>query len=89
MHWGYVSEVLGGDGTEQDIYLLGVNSAVQEFTGKVIAVYHRYDDNETKWIVVPCDDDGIIPNDIEIPTDNEIYAQISFQEQFFCGVIVK
>ena len=46
-------------------------------------------DNETKWIVVPCDDDGIIPNDIEIPTDNEIYAQISFQEQFFCGVIVK
>lgn len=46
-------------------------------------------ENTLVWIVVPCDDDGIIPNDIEIPTDNEIYAQISFQEQFFCGVIVK
>ena len=89
VNYGYVSGVLGGDGAEQDIYLLGVKSAEQEFTGKVIAVYHRYDDNETKWIVVPCDDDGIIPNDIEIPTDNEIYAQIAFQEQFFCGVLVK
>ena len=46
-------------------------------------------ENTLVWIVVPCDDDGIIPNDIEIPTDNEIYAQIAFQEQFFCGVLVK
>lgn len=74
---------------EQDIYLLGVKSAEQEFTGKVIAVYHRYDDNETKWIVVPCDDEGIVLEDVEIPTDNEIYAQIAFQEQFFSGVLVK
>ena len=28
--------LLGGDGAEQDIYLLGVKSAEQEFTGKVI-----------------------------------------------------
>lgn len=89
VNYGYVSGVLGGDGAEQDIYLLGVNSAVQEFTGKVIAVYHRYDDNETKWIVVPCNDDGIVSADVEIPTANEIYAQIAFQEQFFCGVLVK
>ena len=89
VNYGYVSGVLGGDGAEQDIYLLGVNSAVQEFTGKVIAVYHRYDDNETKWIVVPCDDEGKVPDDVQIPSDNEIYAQIAFQEQFFCGVLVK
>ena len=89
VNYGYVSGVLGGDGAEQDIYLLGVKSPVHEFTGKVIAVYHRYDDNETKWIVVPCDDEGKVPVDIEIPTDNEIYAQIAFQEQFFCGVLVK
>ena len=88
-HYGDVSGLLGGDGAEQDIYLLGVKSAEQEFTGKVIAVYHRYDDNETKWIVVPCDDEGIVLEDVEIPTDNEIYAQIAFQEQFFCGVLVK
>ena len=68
---------------------MGVKSAEQEFTGKVIAVYHRYDDNETKWIVVPSDDEGIVLEDVEIPTDNEIYAQIAFQEQFFSGVLVK
>lgn len=89
VNYGYVSGLLGGDGAEQDIYLLGVKSAEQEFTGKVIAVYHRYDDNETKWIVVPCDDEGIVLEDVEIPTDNEIYAQIAFQEQFFSGVLVK
>lgn len=89
VNYGYVSGLLGGDGAEQDIYLLGVKSAEQEFTGKVIAVYHRYDDNETKWIVVPCDDESIVLEDVEIPTDNEIYAQIAFQEQFFSGVLVK
>ena len=89
VNYGYVSGLLGGDGAEQDIYLLGVKSAEQEFTGKVIAVYHRYNDNETKWIVVPCDDEGIVLEDVEIPTDNEIYAQIAFQEQFFSGVLVK
>ena len=66
-----------------------VKSVEQEFMGKVIVVYHWYDDNETKWIVVPCNYEGIVPKDIEIPMDNEIYAQIAFQEQFFCGVLVK
>ena len=73
---------------EQDIYLLGENSAVKDFTGKVIAVYHRYDDNETKWIVVPCDEEGNIQSSIKMPGKNEIYAQIAFQEQFYSGVLV-
>ena len=45
--------------------------------------------NETKWIVVPCDEDGAIRKDADIPNDDEIYAQIAFQEQFFCGVLVR
>ena len=44
---------------------------------------------EAKWIVVPCDEEGKVLGGIEIPTDNEIYAQIAFEEQFFCGVLVK
>lgn len=56
--------------------------------GKVIAVYHRYDDNETKWIVVPCDENGVIRSDVTVPGDDEIYAQIAFQEQFLNGVLV-
>ena len=46
INYGYVTGIKGGDGAEQDIYLFGENSAVAEYTGKVIAVYHRYDDNE-------------------------------------------
>lgn len=64
INYGYVTGIKGGDGAEQDVYLLGENSAVAEYTGKVIAVYHRYDDNETKWIVVPCDEKGVIHSDI-------------------------
>ena len=89
VNYGYVKGIIGGDGAEQDIYLLGENTPVAEFTGKVIAVYHRYDDNETKWIVIPCDENGNIRSDTEIPDDNEIYARIAFQEQFFSGVLVR
>ncbi len=89
INYGYVTGVQGGDGAAQDIYLFGENSAVTEYIGKVIAVYHRYDDNETKWIVVPCDEKGIIRSDVYIPSDDEIYAQIAFQEQFFSGVLVR
>ena len=89
INYGYVTGIKGGDGAEQDIYLLGENSAVAEYTGKVIAVYHRYDDNETKWIVVPCDEKGVIHSDVELPSDDEIYAQIAFQEQFFSGVLIR
>ena len=80
--------VIGGDGAEQDIYLLGETSAVTDYVGKVIAVYHRYNDNETKWIVVPCDEEGNIRSDIEVPDKDEIYAKIAFQEQFYSGVLV-
>ncbi|WP_081646829.1 NUDIX hydrolase [Butyrivibrio sp. AD3002] len=89
VNYGYVDGVIGGDGEEQDIYLLGESSAVKEFIGKVIAVYHRYDDSENKWIVIPCDENGNVPDNIRIPNKDEIYAQIAFQEQFYNGVLVE
>ncbi len=88
VNYGYVEGVTGGDGAEQDVYLLGEASAVTDYVGKVIAVYHRYDDNETKWIVVPCNEEGTIRSDIKIPGKDEVYAQIAFQEQFYSGVLV-
>lgn len=42
-----------------------------------------------QWIVVPCGEEGIIRSDVELPSDDEIYAQIAFQEQFFNGVLVR
>ena len=34
-------------------------------------------------------DYGVFYDYVKIPSDDEIYAQIAFQEQFFCGVLVK
>jgi len=80
INYGYVDDVFAGDGAEQDIYLLNVDHAVETFTGKVIAVYHRFNDVEDKWIVTP---DG---SDV---SDEEILRQIDFQERFFDGKIYR
>ena len=70
---------MAADGEEQDTYILGVNEPVDKFTGKIIAIVHRKNDIEEKWIVVP---EGMM-----IPKE-EIRQQIHFQEQYFEGEIV-
>ena len=42
--------------------------------GKVIAIIHRLDDVEDKWVVAP--------NDVTF-TEEEIMQQVAFQEQYF------
>ncbi len=74
VNYGYVPGCLAPDGEEQDAYILGVYEPVAEFTGKVIAIIHRLDDVEDKWVVAP----------ENAPfTAEEIIAQIAFQEQYF------
>ena len=53
INYGYVEGIIAPDGEEQDAYILGVNESVKEFTGKIIAIIHRYDDVEEKWVVAP------------------------------------
>ena len=86
--YGCVTGAAGGDGEEQGVYLLGGKAPAEEFTGKVIAVYHRYDDDKTRWIVLPCGENGAAGGDARMPGKDEIYAGIAFQEQFFSGVLV-
>ncbi len=74
INYGYVEGIMAPDGEEQDAYIVGVEEAVQQFTGKVIAIVHRYDDVEEKWVVAP---DGLCF------TREEIAALIDFQEQYF------
>lgn len=74
VNYGYIEGIMAADGEEQDAYLLGVNEPVEEYTGKVIAVVHRYDDVEEKWVVVP--------EEYET-TEDEIREKIHFQEKFF------
>ena len=53
INYGYIEGVIAPDGEEQDAYLLGLEEPVEEYTGIVIAIIHRYDDVEEKWVVVP------------------------------------
>ena len=78
-HTGYVEGVMAPDGEEQDAYILGVDEIVEKFTDKIIAVVHRNDDVEEKWVVVPT---GMTF------TKEEIKGQIHFQEQYFDSEIM-
>ena len=51
INYGYIVGIMAPDGEEQDVYILGVNKPVEEFIGKVIAIIHRLNDVEDKWVV--------------------------------------
>ena len=71
---GYIDGVIAEDGEEQDAYILGVNEPVKKFSGKVIAIIHRFDDIEEKLVVAP--EGASFSKD-------EIMHQVNFQEGFF------
>ena len=74
VNYGYIPDIVAPDGEEQDAYILGVNQPVKEFVGRVIAVIHRFDDVEEKWVVAP---------ENSCYTKDEIMRQVAFQEQYF------
>lgn len=74
VNYGYVPGVIAPDGEEQDAYILGVHEPVSDFVGKVIAIIHRLDDVEDKWVVAP--------ENVSF-TAEEIIGQVAFQEQYF------
>lgn len=80
INYGYVKGILARDGAEQDVYILGEDKALSTFIGRVIAVYHRYNDIEDKWIVAS---EG---NNF---SDEVILQQIEFQEKFFDGILLR
>ena len=76
INYGYVDGVFAGDGAEQDVYVFGTDQPLDTFTGKVIGVYHRLNDNEDKWII-SLSGETILAEDI--------LDAIGFQEQYFMG----
>lgn len=48
INYGFIKGIMAPDGEEQDAYIIGINIPVKQFTGRVIAVVHRYDDKEEK-----------------------------------------
>ena len=78
VNYGYVPGVPGGDGEEQDVYVLGVAVPLERFEGEVIAVIRRADDVEEKWVAAP---EGVRF------TAEEIRQQVAFQERFFDSTV--
>ncbi|GAX48150.1 inorganic pyrophosphatase [Pseudolactococcus reticulitermitis] len=79
INYGYVAGVIGGDGEAQDVYVLTEDDKpLESFTGELIAVVHRGDDVETKWVVT----------DFDVSyTADEIMATVRFMEQYFKSTI--
>ena len=74
VNYGYIEGIPAGDGEEQDAYILGEDIPVKKFTGSVIAIIHRRNDVEDKWVVAP---EGMAFS------KEEIEAAVHFQEQYF------
>lgn len=74
VNYGYIPNVISGDGEELDAYVLGVFNPVETFEGKVVAIIHRTNDDDDKLIVCPKDKNY---------TNEQIIALTEFQERFF------
>lgn len=75
LNYGFVPGVLAGDGEEQDVYVLAkAPLPLKRFTGEVIAIVHRHDDVEDKWVATESDRNF---------TKAEIAQQVAFLEDYF------
>ena len=89
VNYGYIPDLMGGDGEEQDAYILGISEPLTAFDGRVIGIIHRLNDREDKLVVAPEGD---------LLHQAQIAEAVHFQEQYFrttidsllrrsCGVI--
>ena len=78
INYGYVEGIPAPDSEDQDAYILGIAIPLKEFTGKVIAVIHRENDVENKWVVAP--------EHLNF-TETDVRSATHFQEQYFISRI--
>ena len=74
INYGYIPGVLGGDGEELDVYVMGVEEPLASFEGRIIGIVFRENDVEDKLIAAPL---GVCY------TEKEIADAIHFQEQYY------
>ena len=79
VNYGYIPDTMSADGEELDVYVLGVDEPIETFSGTVIAMIRRFDDNEDKFIVT----------DNKEFNDDEIREMTNFQEQWFKSEIIR
>ena len=80
INYGYIPAVLGGDGEELDVYLLGVDHPVESYTGRIIGIVYRADDVEDKLIMAPEGMDFTVA---------EMEAAVQFQEKYYRSHVEK
>lgn len=78
VNYGYLPGVIGGDGEEQDVYVLGVAEPLERFRGRIIGAIRRKDDNEDKLVAAP---EGMVF------TQAEIREAVYFVEQYFTSTV--
>ena len=67
------------DGEEQDAYIIGINYPLNVFIGEIIAIIHRKNDIEDKWVVAPKESKF---------TKQQIIDATKFQEKFFDSEVI-
>ena len=80
LNYGYIPNTVSGDGEELDAYVLGEFEPLNTFTGRVIALIHRTNDDDDKLIVV---------KDGKNYTDDQIMALTEFQERWYDSIIIR
>ena len=80
LNYGYIPNTKSGDGEPIDVYVLGLDQAVEKFTGQCIAIIHRLDDNDDKLIVVSENTNFTV---------EQIEQLTNFQEKYFKSEIIK
>ena len=79
VNYGYIPGMEGGDGEEQDAYILGIDTPLTEFDGTVIGAVMRKNDCEDKLVVAP--------KGMELH-QGQIAEAVRFQEQYFDTYII-
>ena len=74
INYGYVPDVIGGDGEELDVYLLGVNEPVKSAKCRIIGIVRRENDVEDKLVGAP---EGMSF------TKEEMEKAVDFQEKYY------
>jgi inorganic pyrophosphatase len=74
INYGYIPGVLGGDGEELDVFLIGVHEPVEVYTGQIIGIVYRADDVEDKLVMAPIGQSF---------TAAEIADAVYFQEKYY------
>ena len=74
INYGHIPNILGGDGEELDVYLLGIDIPVEEYMARVIGIIHRHNDVEDKLVAAP--------EGFEFDQE-KISEAVHFQEQYY------